>query len=283
MRTLRVDVANQQLENTRMAILLTKLLLGMLVGLILAVGGIGIMNVLLAAVSERTREIGIRKAVGARSRDIQAQFLVESVTVTGVGAAIGFVAGLALAFGGTAVFRHWLGSGIYPVVRPATAVLAVVSAVGRGAGVRHVPGAPGGAPVAGGGDRAGVSGGGDRPPPNRLGRPARPPGRPAAVPPTAAWRRAAWPTAAVPVPPRRRRRGRTAAYSANAIAASGTSTPSDAITAATKPTKFRHACRTASAIGLRPGTDDTSGTGSCSVSVSVLVAARVRRKRSRPS
>jgi putative ABC transport system permease protein len=132
MRTLRVDVANQQLENTRMAILLTKLLLGMLVGLILAVGGIGIMNVLLAAVSERTREIGIRKAVGARSRDIQAQFLVESVTVTGVGAAIGFVAGLALAFGGTAVFRHWLGSGIYPVVRPATAVLAVVSAVAVG-------------------------------------------------------------------------------------------------------------------------------------------------------
>jgi putative ABC transport system permease protein len=126
---LHVSVANQQLENTRMGILLTKLLLGMLVSLILAVGGIGIMNVLLAAVAERTREIGIRKAVGARARDIHVQFLVESVTVTGIGAAIGFVVGLALAFGGTAVFRHWLGSDIHPVLRPMTALLAVLAAV----------------------------------------------------------------------------------------------------------------------------------------------------------
>ena len=126
---LKVAVANQQLANTRQAMLLTKLLLGMLVGLILAVGGIGIMNVLLAAVAERTREIGIRKAVGARARDIQAQFLVESLTVTGAGAAVGFVAGLVLAFGGTAIFRHFLGSDIHPVIRPATALLAVLSSM----------------------------------------------------------------------------------------------------------------------------------------------------------
>jgi putative ABC transport system permease protein len=126
---LQVVVNTQQLENTRQAMLLTKLLLGMLVSLILAVGGIGIMNVLLAGVTERTREIGIRKAVGARARDIQAQFLVESVTVTGAGAAIGFVAGLILAFAGTAIFRHFLGSDIHPVVRVETAILAVCSAV----------------------------------------------------------------------------------------------------------------------------------------------------------
>ena len=126
---LQVVVNTQQLENTRQAMLLTKLLLGMLVGLILAVGGIGIMNVLLAAVTERTREIGIRKAVGARARDIQLQFLVESVTVTGAGAALGFAAGLVLAFGGTAIFRHFLGSDIHPVVRLNTALLAVASAV----------------------------------------------------------------------------------------------------------------------------------------------------------
>ncbi len=126
---LRVAVANQQLANTRQAMRLTKVLLGMLVGLILAVGGIGIMNVLLAAVAERTREIGIRKAVGARARDIQTQFLVESLTVTGAGAAVGFVAGLALAFGGTAIFRHFLGSNIHPVVRLETALLAVTSAM----------------------------------------------------------------------------------------------------------------------------------------------------------
>jgi putative ABC transport system permease protein len=126
---LRVEVATQQLENTRMAILLTKLLLGMLVGLILSVGGIGIMNVLLAAVSERTREIGVRRAVGARARDIQMQFLVESVTITGAGAAAGFVIGLALAYGGTAVFRHFLGSEIHPVVRAPTVTFAVLSAI----------------------------------------------------------------------------------------------------------------------------------------------------------
>ncbi|MFL5560343.1 MAG: ABC transporter permease [Gemmatimonadaceae bacterium] len=126
---LQVVVNTQQLENTRQGILLTKLLLGMLVGLILAVGGIGIMNVLLAAVTERTREIGIRKAVGARARDIKVQFLVESLTVTGAGAALGFIVGLVLAFGGTAIFRHYLGSNIHPVVKLDTALLAVFSAV----------------------------------------------------------------------------------------------------------------------------------------------------------
>jgi putative ABC transport system permease protein len=90
------------------------------------------MNVLLAAVSERTREIGIRKAVGARGKDIQTQFLMESVTVTGAGASIGFVLGIVIAFAGTAAFRHWLGSGIYPVVRVPTALLAVFSAVAVG-------------------------------------------------------------------------------------------------------------------------------------------------------
>lgn len=127
-----VKLFTQQLENTRQAMRLTRLLLGFLVGLILAVGGIGIMNVLLAAVAERTREIGIRKAVGARARDVQVQFLVESVIVTGAGSAIGFVLGVVLAVVSTAVFRHFLGSGIYPVLRPATALLAVLSAVAVG-------------------------------------------------------------------------------------------------------------------------------------------------------
>jgi putative ABC transport system permease protein len=97
--------------------------------LILAVGGIGIMNVLLAAVVERTREIGIRKAVGASRSDIQAQFLVEAVTVTGAGSAIGFLVGLLLASGGTAVFRMWAGAPIYPVLHLSTALFAIGSAV----------------------------------------------------------------------------------------------------------------------------------------------------------
>ena len=126
---LNVEVGTERLENTRQAMLLTKLLLGLLAGLILAVGGIGIMNVLLAAVAERTREIGIRKAVGARRADIQTQFLVESVTVTGAGSVIGFVVGIILAQAGTAVFRLWAHAPIYPVMHVYTGLLAAGSAI----------------------------------------------------------------------------------------------------------------------------------------------------------
>ena len=69
-----------------------------LVGISLVVGGIVIMNIMLMSVVERTREIGIRKALGARRRDIMAQFVVESATLSLTGAAIGIVTGILLAF-----------------------------------------------------------------------------------------------------------------------------------------------------------------------------------------
>ncbi len=69
-----------------------------LVGISLVVGGIVIMNIMLMAVVERTREIGIRKALGAKRRDIMAQFVVESATLSVTGAVLGIVAGIALAF-----------------------------------------------------------------------------------------------------------------------------------------------------------------------------------------
>jgi putative ABC transport system permease protein len=69
-----------------------------LVAISLVVGGIVIMNIMLMAVSERTREIGILKALGARRRDILAQFVVESATLSCVGALLGIGLGLALAF-----------------------------------------------------------------------------------------------------------------------------------------------------------------------------------------
>ena len=69
-----------------------------LVAISLVVGGIVIMNIMLMAVSERTREIGIRKALGAKRRDILAQFIIESATISTVGAAIGIGLGILLAF-----------------------------------------------------------------------------------------------------------------------------------------------------------------------------------------
>ena len=82
------------------------LLLGVIGGISLLVGGIGIMNVMLVSVSERKKEIGIRKAVGAKNRDIQALFLIESVILSLSGGILGVITGCILTWI-IAYFNHW--------------------------------------------------------------------------------------------------------------------------------------------------------------------------------
>ena len=74
------------------------IVLGSIASISLLVGGIGIMNIMLATVTERTREIGIRRAVGARRRDIAWQFLCETMVLSGVGGLVGLMLGIAVAF-----------------------------------------------------------------------------------------------------------------------------------------------------------------------------------------
>ena len=74
------------------------IVLGSIAAISLLVGGIGIMNIMLATVTERTREIGIRRALGAKRRDIVAQFLIEAVMLSGTGGILGVMLGLAIPF-----------------------------------------------------------------------------------------------------------------------------------------------------------------------------------------
>jgi putative ABC transport system permease protein len=133
-----IVVPEALLEQSRQTQRIFNIVMGSIAGISLLVGGIGIMNIMLASVMERTREIGVRRAIGARKKDIRAQFVIESFAISVIGGVAGIVIGIVLArlvaayAGWPTVITIWslllstgvsvavgLVSGIYPAARAA--------------------------------------------------------------------------------------------------------------------------------------------------------------------
>jgi putative ABC transport system permease protein len=121
-----VTVPLELLEKAEATKRIFNLVLGSIASISLVVGGIGIMNIMLATVTERTREIGIRRALGAKRRDITQQFLIETAVISSVGGLIGVALGVAV----PPMVSRW--SGIPAVIQPWSPFLAFMIAVSIG-------------------------------------------------------------------------------------------------------------------------------------------------------
>ncbi len=107
------------------------LMLSAIAGISLLVGGVGIMNIMLVSVTERTREIGIRMAIGARGKDILRQFLIEAVVLSSIGGAIGVSLGIGASVAATLLINNYSPAADWPIAVsfPAAAIAMVFAAI----------------------------------------------------------------------------------------------------------------------------------------------------------
>jgi putative ABC transport system permease protein len=131
-RALLVFNLMEQVHQFEVITLGLKILLGFIGTLTLGIGGVGLMNIMLVSVSQRTREIGVEKALGARRRHIFLQFLAEALTITFIGGLLGIILAYAVAFSVgrltlySAMAKHAEGGDIRLMINPVTLFVAVI-------------------------------------------------------------------------------------------------------------------------------------------------------------
>ena len=135
-----VMTSAEQIQSLNMMISVLMMVLVAIAAISLLVGGIGIMNIMLVSVSERTREIGIRKSLGAKRKDIRLQFIIEAGTTSALGGLIGVVLGMVVAFVAGVVLSGMMtsmmgGSGTTFQAVPTPGAVAIAFGVSVGIGV----------------------------------------------------------------------------------------------------------------------------------------------------
>ncbi len=130
--TYRIDSGKGILEQVEQTILIMKLVAGGIAGISLLVGGVGIMNIMLVSVTERTREIGIRKALGAKPTTLLLQFTVEAITLSLAGGVLGVGVGIGLGLGISHVIEHYTELPFPSVVAPESIALSLIVSMAVG-------------------------------------------------------------------------------------------------------------------------------------------------------
>lgn len=127
-----VQTQEEAIEQIESIVTILTYFLAMVVAVSLVVGGVGIMNIMLVSVTERTQEIGLRKALGARRKDILRQFLFEAVILTSIGGVIGIIMGALISFGASFVLAQFVDENWRFVFPISAAILGVGVSAGVG-------------------------------------------------------------------------------------------------------------------------------------------------------